>query len=197
MKQWQAGVSTGTLIALFLAFPFYKRLLQFFYFSFLNIFQLLILNEHRLESRLVSSCLTDVGASWVIINLSEGAYGSTWMAHHPVLHEINLKPDPACVRPPPFCGNGWDGNCQTAPTPSNSTDFFKEMTDAFHVKGLRVIVYVASQGPAMFKHGTSKAFDVFRRNTNFPLRTTCTETPANVGPKDCFANPDNCCSHSI
>lgn len=101
MKQWQAGVSTGALSALFLAFPFYKRLLQFFYFSFLNIFQLLILNEHRLESRLVSSCLTDVGASWVIINLSEGAYGSTWMAHHPVLHEINLKPDPACVRPPP------------------------------------------------------------------------------------------------
>lgn len=98
---------------------------------------------------------------------------------------------------PPLCGNGWDGNCQTAPTPSNSTDFFKEMTDAFHVKGLRVIVYVASQGPAMFKHGTSKAFDVFRRNTNFPLKTTCTETPANVGPKDCFANPDNCCSHSI
>lgn len=136
----------------------------------------------------------EVGASWVIVNLSEGAFGSTWMSYHPVLYEINTKPDESCV---PFIGseNGWDGNCQTAPTPSNATDYFKELTDAFHAKNIKVIVYVASQGPAMFKAGSDSAFDVSRRT--FPIRDPCIRIPGRDGPLPCFDDPDSCCSPSI
>lgn len=138
---------------------------------------------------------TEVGASWVIINLSEGAYGTTWMAYHPVLYEINTPPDPSCT---PFAGsltNGWDGNCYTAPTPTNTTDYFKQMTDAFHAVNIKVIVYVASQGPAMFKAGSSQAFDVKYRT--FPIRPSCIATAPKNGPFPCFADPDSCCSPTM
>jgi hypothetical protein len=137
---------------------------------------------------------TSVGASYVIVNLSEGAYGTTWMAYHPVLYEINTPPDPDC-KPGVGGGNGWDHNCQTAPTPTNTTDYFQQMTDAFHSANIKVIVYAASQGPAMFKHGSDFAFDVKRRYT--PLRTDCIRTPRKDGPKACFDDPDNCCSPSM
>jgi hypothetical protein len=52
---------------------------------------------------------TSVGASWVIVNLSKGAHGTMWMAHHPVLYKINTPPDPDCV-PGSGGGNGWDSS---------------------------------------------------------------------------------------
>ena len=151
-------------------------------------------NDWGLDWSQLVAQFTEVGASWVIVNLSEGAYGTTWMAYHPVLYDINTPPDASCV---PYLGspNGWDGQCQTAPTPSNTTDYFKEMTDAFHAANIKVIAYVASQGPAMFKAGSGQAFDVKFRST--PLRPTCTATSPNNGPSPCFANPDNCCSPSM
>ena len=153
-------------------------------------------NNWGLDWSLLVEQYTFVGASHVIVNLSEGAYGTTWMAYHPVLYDINTKPDTECV---PYIGSpaGWDGNCQTAPTPSNNTDYFKEMIDAFHGESIKVIVYVASQGPAMFKAGSNFAFDVFRRQSGSPIRENCISFPANVGPEACFSNPDNCCSPSI
>ena len=147
-----------------------------------------------LDWNLLVNQFVEVGATHVIVNLSEGAFGSTWMAYHPVLSSINTLPDTSCV---PFVGssNGWDGNCQTAPTPTSNQDYFKDMMDSFHEANIKVIVYVASQGPAMFKHGSDFAFDVFRRTT--PIRDNCIRTPPNAGPKACFTNPENCCSPSI
>jgi len=149
-----------------------------------------------LDWSLLVNQFTSVGASYAIVNLSEGAFGTTWMAHHPTLYSLAETPtDTTCV---PFVGSasGWDINCQTAPTPSaDRNDDFQDLLDAFHDANIKVIVYVASQGPAMFKAGSSKAFDVFRRTV--PFRTDCITFKPNDGPKDCFDDPDNCCSPFI
>ena len=84
------------------------------------------------------------GASWIIINLSEGAFGSTWMSYHPVLSEINPKGFTGCN--PGIGGGGWSSVCQTAPTPSKGKDYFKRIADAMHAKGVKVIAYVSGQG---------------------------------------------------
>ena len=115
------------------------------------------------------------------------------MTYNPNLSDINTPPALTCE--PGVGGDGWAAECTTAVTPNNSRDYFQEMLDAFHAENIRVIVYLASQGPAMFKHGTSKAFDVKGRTT--PLVPDCTVTAANVGPAACFSNPENCCSQAL
>ena len=62
------------------------------------------------------------------------------MGHHPTLYSINTPTDTACV--PYIGGNGWDGNCQTAPTQlfAGDRDYFLEMMLAFrkaNIKGAR------------------------------------------------------------
>ncbi len=60
------------------------------------------------------------GVSWVIINLTGGAYGDVYMAWHSVL--TNLTPSST----PPYPANG-------------GRDLFMELADAFQAKGIKVI----------------------------------------------------------
>ncbi len=139
---------------------------------------------------------TSVGASHVIVNLSGEIDGTTWMSHHPVLYRLAHSETDTTCEPNEGSENGWDGTCQTAPSPSEKADdYFKAMTDAFHSANIKVIVYVASQGPAMFKSGSNGAYDIFRRST--PIRKNCVKSRENVGPKACFEKPDKCCSPMI
>lgn len=91
----------------------------------------------------------DTGASWVIVNLSAGAFGDTWMAPHSVLSPI-------------FGTELAATDCSTtAPTSLMPTvDYFQDILDAFAVENIKVVAYVATQGPAMLKFGTRKAGDV-------------------------------------
>ncbi|MEP4049863.1 MAG: putative Ig domain-containing protein [Luteolibacter sp.] len=76
------------------------------------------------------------GVTYVLFNLSDAAHGDAYIAPHSVLTAIT-----------------------PAATPNNDRDLFLEMATAFQAEGIKVIAYVATQGPAMLKHGAEKAFD--------------------------------------
>ncbi|MDB4408910.1 putative Ig domain-containing protein, partial [Akkermansiaceae bacterium] len=80
------------------------------------------------------SSISDV--SYVIFNLTDAAHGDTYIAPHSVISAIN----------------------PTA-TPPSGRDLFGELATAFQAQGIQVIAYVATQGPAMLKHGAEKAYD--------------------------------------
>jgi hypothetical protein len=74
--------------------------------------------------------------SYVIFNLSDAAHGDAYIASHSVLTAIT-----------------------PSATPDDDRDLFMEMATAFKAEGFKVIAYVATQGPAMLKHGAQAAFD--------------------------------------
>lgn len=76
------------------------------------------------------------GVSYVLFNLTDAAHGDAYTAPHSVLTAIT-----------------------PSATPDNDRDLFLEMATAFQAEGIKVIAYVATQGPAMLKHGAEKAFD--------------------------------------
>lgn len=85
---------------------------------------------------LVNQVKSMPGVKYVIMNLSAGAYGDIYIAPHSVLSDIT----------------------PTA-TPDNDRDLFLEAATAFKAEGIKVIGYIACQGPAMLKHGAAAAHD--------------------------------------
>jgi hypothetical protein len=69
--------------------------------------------------------------SWIIVNLSGPAHGGDiYLAHHPLLWSL--------------------GNTAATPEPGGR-DLFRELLDAIHAEGLKVITYMAGQGPCLLK----------------------------------------------
>lgn len=85
---------------------------------------------------LVSQVKSIPGVNHVIFNISDAAQGDTFIAPHSVITAIN----------------------PTA-TPLDDRDLFMEMAVAFKAEGIKVIAYIACQGPAMLKHGVDAAYD--------------------------------------
>jgi hypothetical protein len=79
-------------------------------------------------NRLVEQVKTIPGLSYVLFNLSDGANGSAYTAPHSVLSNV----DP--------------GSC-------SERDLFGELATAFQAAGYKVLVYMATEGPAKLKHG--------------------------------------------
>ena len=75
------------------------------------------------------------GVNHIIVNLSDAAHGDAYLAPHSVLTRIN-----------------------PLSTPPDDRDLFMEIATAFQEINIKVIAYMATQGPAMLKHPT-KAFD--------------------------------------
>jgi len=71
---------------------------------------------------------------WIIVNLSDAAHGDLYLAPHSVLSTLT-------------------------PGSTSTRDLFQEILDAFNAVGIRVIAYMATQGPAMLKHGEAVAYD--------------------------------------
>lgn len=88
------------------------------------------------------------GVSYVIFNLSDAAHGDAYIAPHSVLSVLT------------------PGATPTSPDadPMNGRDLFMDMAVAFQARGIKVIAYCATQGPAMLKHGAEKAFDSVEDN---------------------------------
>jgi hypothetical protein len=84
---------------------------------------------------LVNQVKTIPGITYVLFNLSEAAHGDRYIAPHSVL--ITLNPG----------------------STSLNRDLFMEAATAFRNEGYKVIAYVATQGPAMLKHGAQYAWD--------------------------------------
>ena len=88
------------------------------------------------------------GTGWVLFNLTSTAHGDRLLAPLPLLEEVN-------------------------PLAAPTRDLFGELVEAYQAKGLRVIAYVATQGPAMLKHGAEKAYDFDETIAN----STCKKSP--------------------
>ncbi|YCM46899.1 putative Ig domain-containing protein (plasmid) [Verrucomicrobiaceae bacterium 227] len=104
-------------------------------------------NWNNIENYDVASLVSQVTAipdvGYVLFNLTDAAHGDTYIAPHSVISAINPNA-----------------------TPPNGRDLFGELATAFQARGIPVIAYVATQGPAMLKHGAEKAYDaVFDANT--------------------------------
>ena len=95
------------------------------------------------------------GVGWVLFNLTSTAFGDRLLAPLPLLEEVN-------------------------PLAVPSRDLFGELVDAYQAKGIRVIAYVATQGPAMLKHGAEKANDYDGTIAN----STCKKTRPETGDAD-------------
>jgi len=93
-------------------------------------------------SKLVASVKAIGGVSWVLINLSECAAGDLYLAPHSVLTSLTPRA-----------------------TPNHNRDLFGELLDGFGAAGIKVIAYIATEGPAKLKHGACKAFDKKRSST--------------------------------
>lgn len=88
-------------------------------------------------NHLVEQVKTIPGLSYVLFNLSNGANGSIYTAPHAVLSSVN----------PGVC---------------SKRDLFGEMATAFQAAGYKVLVYLATQGPAQLKHGPRHDTDAKR-----------------------------------
>eukprot|EP00588_Corethron_pennatum_P015249 CAMPEP_0194279480 /NCGR_PEP_ID=MMETSP0169-20130528/13952_1 /TAXON_ID=218684 /ORGANISM="Corethron pennatum, Strain L29A3" /LENGTH=585 /DNA_ID=CAMNT_0039023907 /DNA_START=220 /DNA_END=1977 /DNA_ORIENTATION=+ len=100
-----------------------------------------------LLDQITSGFIAGTGPSWLIIGLSQGAAGDTYTSLHPVL-------------------TGLDDTNGTLYTPSRdgAADHFE--TILRYVKknsDLKVIAYLATEGPAKLKHGYTRAYDYVRR----------------------------------
>lgn len=81
-----------------------------------------------------------MGASWLLINLSSGSSGDTYLSYHPILYYLNPGSTPPNVT-------------------SGGRDLFYEIATALQSAGIRCLVYMGAQGPALLKLGPSKAYD--------------------------------------
>lgn len=96
------------------------------------------------DADVLANQISDIpGIRYVLINISDAAHGDAYVAPHSVLSVINPGSTPTSL----------DGN------PLNGRDLFMEMALAFQAKGINVIAYCATQGPAMLKHGAQAAYD--------------------------------------
>jgi hypothetical protein len=76
-----------------------------------------------------------LGAAWVIVNITAASHGDEYTAPHSVLSVVNPTSTP------------------------EARDLFGEIATALQAAGVRVIAYVATQGPTMLKHGPTRAYD--------------------------------------
>jgi hypothetical protein len=84
---------------------------------------------------LVNQVKTIPGVRYVLFNLSQAAHGDQYIAPHSVLTTLNPGSTPV------------------------TRDLFMEAATAFQNEGYKVVVYVATQGPPMLKHGVQYAWD--------------------------------------
>jgi hypothetical protein len=82
-----------------------------------------------------------LNVSWVIVNLSAGAFGDRYLSYHPLLSTLN------------------PGSTPLAQQDGGRSDLWGEIASALHAHGIACIAYIATQGPAMLKHGPTKAYD--------------------------------------
>ena len=80
------------------------------------------------------------GVRWVLFNLTDAAGGSQFLAPHPVLSVLDTQLDSPVFMP-------------------NERELFEEALTRFKAAGYKVIVYYATQGPGLLKHGVERAED--------------------------------------
>ena len=86
------------------------------------------------------------GLKWVQINLTNGASGDRFIVPVTEVEAINPLSAPNSIN---------DLYDPTLP----GRDLFEQLALAFKAKGIRVVAYIATQGPGMLKHGAENSMD--------------------------------------
>tara|TARA_R110000765_G_scaffold170687_2_gene275666 strand:+ start:54332 stop:56920 length:2589 start_codon:yes stop_codon:yes gene_type:complete len=86
------------------------------------------------------------GLKWLQVNLSNGAFGDRFIVPVPEVEAINPNSAPnssADLFDPELPGD----------------DLFEQIALGLQAKGIKVVAYIATQGPAMLKHGAERSMD--------------------------------------
>jgi len=86
------------------------------------------------------------GLKWVQLNLTNGAFGDRFIVPVAEVEAINPLSAPNSI------------NDLFDPTLPGS-DLFEQIALGLQAKGIKVVAYIATQGPAMLKHGAEKSMD--------------------------------------
>ena len=97
-------------------------------------------NFHDHVDDLIAQVQSIGNVGWLIVGITSGADGQGYLTWHSVLNEIL----PLSAPPPPSQGG---------------KDSFHALAVACKNAGIRLIAYVATEGPAKLKHGVAKAYD--------------------------------------
>ncbi|MEP4889934.1 MAG: LamG domain-containing protein [Aliiglaciecola sp.] len=86
------------------------------------------------------------GLTWLQVNLTNGAFGDRFIVPVPEVEAINPNAAPNSV-----------DNLHDSSLPGD--DLFEQLALGLKAKGIKVIAYIATQGPGMLKHGAEKSMD--------------------------------------
>ena len=101
--------------------------------------------------------------TWILVGLSSGAYGDRYNSPHSILTSMNRASTPVSTQSQPGLPDWFAINVNGVTNfPLESypqRDLFRELLIALHAEGIKVIAYVAAQGPTFLKHDETKAYD--------------------------------------
>jgi len=102
-------------------------------------------NEYQVKAA-VEQLSAIPGLKWVQLNLTNGAFGDRFIVPVNEVEAINPNSAPNNIN---------DLYDPTLP----GRDLFEQMAIALQAKGIRVVAYIATQGPGMLKHGAERSMD--------------------------------------
>eukprot|EP00121_Abeoforma_whisleri_P014371 Awhi_evm1s13255 len=148
--------------------------------------------------------IKDLPISWLIVGLSGGAYGDQYLAPHSILTNLNRGSTPKHI--PAGDVAGWyyillfsfhisylsilssyynfreDFDIESF----EDRDIFDEIITAMDSINVKVIAYMASQGPHFGKHGATRAYDY---NNKSSYVNSCVLCPELTGVPGCDCSP--------
>jgi len=127
--------------------------------------------------------IKELPISYVIIGLSSGAFGDRYLAPHSVLTGLNRGSTP--IRHTISDGN-FPSTEDFAIEDYPDLDLFDDILTAMEGINVKVIAYMAAQGPAMLKEGEYAAYDY---NNKSPYVDSCAECPGLTGDEGCDCAP--------
>lgn len=122
------------------------------------------------------------GLKWVQLNLTNGASGDRFIV--PVTEVEGVNP----LSAPNNINDLFDPSIP-------GRDLFEQLALAFKAKGIRVVAYIATQGPAMLKHGAQNSMDHDDSITN--CKSTRPEISDVDGQVYCSANMNRWRDHVL
>ncbi|MEP4889936.1 MAG: LamG-like jellyroll fold domain-containing protein [Aliiglaciecola sp.] len=102
-------------------------------------------NEYQVRPA-VEQIASIPGLTWLQVNLTNGAFGDRFIVPVPEVEAINPNAAPNSIN---------DLYDPTLP----GRDLFEQIALGLQAKGIKVVVYIATQGPGMLKHGAEKSMD--------------------------------------
>jgi hypothetical protein len=127
-------------------------------------------NEYQV-TRAIEQMAAIPGLTWLQVNLTNGAFGDRFIVPVPEVEAINPNAAPNSIN---------DLHDPTLP----GSDLFEQLALGLKAKGIKVIAYIATQGPGMLKHGAERSMDYDDSIIDETDGSACKSTKPNVKDLD-------------